>query len=90
MLIYISRRERYVPLAQPDRVFGYEPKGRGFESLMARHKGDAIASPFLFIYIVVNVLQNGNKCDKIILLLHSLGGLYEKNSFIDACFGVDY
>ena len=25
-----------MPLAQPDRVFGYEPKGRGFESLMAR------------------------------------------------------
>ncbi len=26
-----------VPVAQPDRVFGYEPKGRGFESLQARH-----------------------------------------------------
>jgi hypothetical protein len=26
-----------VPVAQPDRVFGYEPKGRGFESLRARH-----------------------------------------------------
>ena len=24
------------PLAQPDRVFGYEPKGQGFESLTAR------------------------------------------------------
>ena len=24
------------PLAQLDRVFGYEPKGRGFESLTAR------------------------------------------------------
>ena len=36
----ISRYEKnvYVPLAQPDRVFGYEPKGRGFESLMARQK----------------------------------------------------
>ena len=27
----------YVPVAQLDRVFGYEPKGRGFESLRARH-----------------------------------------------------
>ena len=27
-----------MPLAQLDRVFGYEPKGRGFESLMARQK----------------------------------------------------
>ena len=40
--------DEYVALAQLDRVFGYEPKGRGFESLMARHKGDAVASPFLF------------------------------------------
>ena len=26
----------FAPLAQLDRVFGYEPKGRGFESLVAR------------------------------------------------------
>ena len=25
----------YAPVAQLDRVFGYEPKGRGFESLPA-------------------------------------------------------
>ena len=25
--------ERYAAVAQLDRVFGYEPKGRGFESL---------------------------------------------------------
>ena len=30
----------YAPLAQPDRVFGYEPKGRGFESLTARQYGE--------------------------------------------------
>ena len=30
-------KELHVPVAQPDRVFGYEPKGRGFESLRARH-----------------------------------------------------
>ena len=34
----IYRYEKNVPLAQPDRVFGYEPKGRGFESLMVRQK----------------------------------------------------
>ena len=28
----------YAPLAQLDRVFGYEPKGRGFESLTACQK----------------------------------------------------
>ena len=27
----------YAPVAQLDRVFGYEPKGRGFESLPAYH-----------------------------------------------------
>lgn len=27
--------ESYAPVAQLDRVFGYEPKGRGFESLQA-------------------------------------------------------
>ena len=32
------RKNVYVPLAQLDRVFGYEPKGRGFESLKARHE----------------------------------------------------
>ena len=26
---------RHAPIAQLDRVFGYEPKGRGFESLLA-------------------------------------------------------
>ena len=37
------RKNVYVPLAQPDRVFGYEPKGRGFESLKARQtKEDGI------------------------------------------------
>ncbi len=36
-----------VALAQLDRVFGYEPKGRGFESLMPRKKG-SILGCFLF------------------------------------------
>ena len=40
----------YALLAQLDRVFGYEPKGQGFESLAARHgKGIAKAIPFLFV-----------------------------------------
>ena len=29
-------RTANAPVAQLDRVFGYEPKGRGFESLLAR------------------------------------------------------
>ncbi len=40
MCYHIWVRESVWPaaLAQLDRVFGYEPKGRGFESLTPRHK----------------------------------------------------
>ena len=34
---------RNAPLAQLDRAFGYGPKGRGFESLKARHVGAKFA-----------------------------------------------
>lgn len=34
---------RNVLVAQLDRVFGYEPKGRGFESLQAHHVGAKFA-----------------------------------------------
>ena len=37
MIIYIGKKANAL-LAQLDRVFGYEPKGQGFESLAARHK----------------------------------------------------
>lgn len=33
------------PVAQPDRAFGFEPKGRGFESLRAHHSFEVF--PFL-------------------------------------------
>lgn len=32
------------PVAQLDRVFGYEPKGRGFESLLARQAKKSVTS----------------------------------------------
>ena len=38
MILYTSSQEtalQNAPVAQLDRVFGYEPKGRGFESLPA-------------------------------------------------------
>ena len=42
MLLYFSKKRIAVKanalLAQLDRVFGYEPKGQGFESLAARQK----------------------------------------------------
>ena len=39
----------FVPVAQLDRVFGYEPKGQGFESLQARQS--MISSPELIIVL---------------------------------------
>ena len=36
MLIYISIK--FALVAQLDRAFGYEPKGRGFESRRARQR----------------------------------------------------
>ena len=38
MLSNIFELGKYAPVAQLDRVFGYEPKGRGFESRPAYHK----------------------------------------------------
>ena len=45
------------PIAQLDRVLGYEPRGREFESLWARHsfKGLPLGKPFVFSACAVNV-----------------------------------
>ena len=55
MLIYFGNRNSVAKtenalLAQLDRVFGYEPKGQGFESLAARQLKDiATAMSFNFL-----------------------------------------
>ena len=41
-------RELYALVAQLDRVFGYEPKGRGFESRRAYQKKDQVERLGLF------------------------------------------
>jgi hypothetical protein len=38
---YATIMKRGAPLAQLDRASGYEPEGREFESLRARHKIDS-------------------------------------------------
>ena len=43
-------KTEYALLAQLDRVFGYEPKGQGFESLAARHKKEVISKKLLLFY----------------------------------------
>ena len=54
-IIYERSRERHAPVAQLDRVFGYEPKGRGFESLLAYQQHEHIlfrfgSIVFVFLY----------------------------------------
>ncbi len=44
-----------VPVAQPDRVTGYEPVGQGFESLRARQKKASTLS-VLFSMTYINFL----------------------------------
>ena len=49
----------YALLAQLDRVFGYEPKGQGFESLAARQKrSDTLVLLLFFCYAVI--LEDSN------------------------------
>ena len=43
-------------LAQLDRVFGYEPKGQGFESLAARHPKPLYIKGFGFFYAFFEVV----------------------------------
>ena len=60
-MVYYNKqdnRNTYVPVAQLDRVFGYEPKGRGFESLQARHKKEMI--DVISLYILYFKMQNIN------------------------------
>ncbi len=42
---------KFAPVAQLDRVLGYEPRGQEFESLRARHFQKAhLGEPFLLSY----------------------------------------
>ena len=50
MLIYLGCRTACGLVAQLDRVFDYESKGRGFESRRAHQRGDFERS-LLFLYI---------------------------------------
>ena len=56
---------KYAPVAQLDRVSGYEPEGREFESLRARHftisnqaLASRVAAAFCFSTISVGVLPD--------------------------------
>ncbi len=53
----IYKYEINAPLAQPDRVFGYEPKGQGFESLTARQKEKSLIAAFSFCSLLSSLLS---------------------------------
>ncbi len=48
------RKTKYAPVAQLDRVFGYEPKGQGFESLLACQKTDKSKLVGFLFYVVLS------------------------------------
>ena len=48
---------RCAPVAQLDRVNGYEPLGRGFESLLARHVVGMDFAPFRFLFAQKSVTR---------------------------------
>ena len=59
------RKNVYVPLAQLDRVFGYEPKGRGFESLKARQTKEGYPSGYPSFVFHTFITQNpANFCEQ--------------------------
>ena len=60
----------YALVAQLDRAFGYEPKGRGFESLQARIK--ELSSEGFFIRIRTCLFLQNNGC---ILMSGLLGSI---------------
>ena len=48
IIISVVKIIESAPIAQLDRVFGYEPKDRGFESLWAYHVGTSYARSDFF------------------------------------------
>ena len=64
MIIYFGNRNliRFALLAQLDRVFGYEPKGQGFESLTARQEKEQI--PFGVCSFLFAVFRRDSKDER--------------------------
>ena len=49
-------------LAQLDRVFGYGPKGRGFESLTARKTVTDCHGLFFIVILIIKIIDFLRKC----------------------------
>ena len=77
----------YAPIAQLDRVTGYEPVGRGFESLSAYHMSTLtlIELAWTFFIIILDfTLKRGKNATfreitrKVAFLHYSKGGFFRK------------
>ena len=71
---------KFAPVAQLDRVLGYEPRGQEFESLRARQikKGSTFVDPFYFhshISTVESFRSSITHQDKVLIMLLVLLGL---------------
>ena len=56
LLWHCTIRKLLAPVAQLDRVLGYEPRGREFESLRARHKNVGTRmGPYFFVPGVIEL-----------------------------------
>lgn len=55
----MNKQFRHAPVAQLDRVFGYEPKGRGFESLLAYQEKPLLSNRTIevFLYLSAKLQQ---------------------------------
>ena len=61
----LFKRTAYALVAQLDRVFGYEPKGQGFESLAAHHRnGIPVGMPFLFFNDILH-WKDTSACSRV-------------------------
>ena len=71
----------FVPVAQLDRVFGYEPKGQGFESLQARQKRSSLDERFFFFHYILYLMPK--------IVIHAIGpSLTKIGRFLNLLFDI--
>ena len=59
-------KSKYAPVAQLDRVFDYESKGRGFESLLAHQRRAAAPKRLLTVVGSRFVFLHAKKCSFVL------------------------
>ena len=70
---------RFALLAQLDRVFGYEPKGQGFESLAARQRTQYTFCA-LCSFLFYSFLRKGFEPERVCAARKGAGGTFSAQS----------